>query len=93
MNRTIWCASRRVMVLAFGATILATVLAIAGCGGGGGGDGSQTSTFSKSYGGPLHDEASVVLNTEDGGSPMRAIALLHGAATVPLQQPMSSACT
>jgi Divergent InlB B-repeat domain/Domain of unknown function (DUF5122) beta-propeller len=81
MNRTIRCAARRVMMPAFGATILAAVLAIAGCGGGGGGGGSETSTFSKSYGGPLHDEASVVLNTDDGGF------MLFGTADAPGEFP------
>lgn len=47
---------------------LAVAALLAGCGGGGGaGGGASNSTFSKSYGGPLHDEARVVLNTEDGG--------------------------
>src|SRR6185503_14929958 len=47
----------------------ATVIALTACGsdGGGRGEGSNVSTFSKSYGGPLHDEARVVLNTDDGG--------------------------
>jgi hypothetical protein len=40
--------------------------AIASCSGGSG-PGSEISTFSKSYGGPLHDDASVVLNTDDDG--------------------------
>jgi hypothetical protein len=50
----------RALALAVAAT------AIAGCGGGSG-PGSETSTFSKSYGGPLHDEAVAVLETDDGG--------------------------
>lgn len=61
MNSTIRRATLRVFLLALAAA------ALTGCGGAGSGPGSETSTFSKSYGGPLHDETRVVLNTEDGG--------------------------
>jgi len=61
--------------------LLVTFLAVTGCtggsgppGGGGAGDagpsgvpGGEISTFSKSYGGPLHDEARMVLESPDGG--------------------------
>lgn len=46
--------------------LLSATMLLTGCGGGSGGQ-SSVATFSKSYGGPLHDDASVVLNTEDGG--------------------------
>lgn len=53
--------------------LLAAASAITSCTGSSTGSGagdspvSATSTFSKSYGGPLHDAAEVVLNTADGG--------------------------
>jgi len=43
------------------------LLTTVGCVSSGSDESSTISTFSKSYGGPLHDDASVVLNTEDGG--------------------------
>lgn len=49
-------------------TLLMAVSATAGLTGCGGGSGAGAeSTFSKSYGGPLHDEARVVLPADDGG--------------------------
>lgn len=63
-RRAGWHRSGPALLRALALAVAAT--AIAGCGGGSG-PGSETSTFSKSYGGPLHDEAVAVLETDDGG--------------------------
>jgi len=64
---------------------LAGAVLLAGCGGGEADSG--VSTFSKSYGGPLHDEARVVLATDDGGFMLLGSADADALGTASSLQP------
>lgn len=64
------------------ALVLFAVLILASCSSSTGADnetGNAVSTFSKSYGGPAHDEAHVLLSTDDGGYMMFGSANAHRA--------------